>query len=250
MSSHDPPSSAVPDTSRRVEVDPGRLTGWIDRFAGSHGEVVVRPADGGVVVLTAPDGAVAAVDPPWPCGPAVQGLSSPPGAATGVTDAAAVLTCLAEDVQRARTVGLLLVRRGGFAVGVADGPDLVDGKVGRRHVQGRTKAGGWSQQRYARRRDAQAKEAFAAAADAAVRLLRPRVRDLDGLVTGGDRAAVSAVLADPRLRALSDLPQGRFLAVPDPRRRVLEDAVRRSRAVAIDVFDPLRDPSRPPTREP
>jgi len=135
----------------------------------------------------------------------------------------------------------MLVRRGGFAMGVARGDTLEASKVGSRHVQGRTKAGGWSQQRYARRRAAQADTAFAAAADATVAVLVPRVADLEGLVTGGDRAAVSSVLADPRLRAFGDLPQGPFLAVPDPRRRVLEGAVRRSRAVRIEVFDPDLD---------
>jgi hypothetical protein len=146
-----------------------------------------------------------------------------------------------EAVQRPRTVGLLLVRRGGFAAGVAEGDRLVASKVGTRNVQGRTKAGGWSQQRYARRRAAQAGSAFAAAADAAANVVLPHRDDLDGLVTGGDRAAVRSVLADPRLRALGDLPHGRFLAVPDPRRRVLDDAVRRGRAVVVDVYDPDRD---------
>jgi hypothetical protein len=144
-------------------------------------------------------------------------------------------------VLRPRLVGLLLVRRGGYAVGVAEGDVLVDSKVGSRYVQGRTKAGGWSQQRYARRRDAQARSAFGAAAEAAARILAPRAADLEGVVTGGDHAAVSTVLGDPRMRALGEVPTGRFLDVPDPRQRVLEDAVRRARAVAVDVHDPLRD---------
>lgn len=193
----------------------------MDRFGHRHGDPAARAHDGGLV-LTAPDGATATLAPPWPYdGADVEGL--------------------VDHGLRARVVGLLLVRRGGFAVGVAEGEVLVDSKVGRRHVQGRTKAGGWSQRRYARRRDAQAREAFGAAADTAARVLLPQARRLHGLVTGGDRAAVSAVLADPRLAVLAELPQGRFLAVPDPRQRVLEEAVRRSRAVTIDVHDPLRD---------
>jgi hypothetical protein len=206
---------------RRVEVDPERVAGWVERFAARHGDVDVVATEGGTA-LAAPDGAAATLTPPWP-------------------RAAATVEDLVTAVLRPRTVGLLLVRRGGYAVGVAEGADLVTSKVGSRYVQGKTKAGGWSQQRYARRRAAQAQEAFAAAADHAQRILLPRLEDLEGLVAGGDRAAVSAVLADGRLRRLGDLPQGRFLAVPDPQRAVLEDAVRRSRAVTIDVFDPLRD---------
>jgi hypothetical protein len=184
------------------------------------------------VVITAPDGATASLTGPWPS--LAPRLREHP---TGDD----LLEHLLASAQRSRTVGLLLVRRGGYAVGVADGARLVDSKVGSRYVQGKTKAGGWSQQRYARRRGAQAQAAFATAADAAARILLPRAPNLDGLVTGGDRAAVSAVLADARLRALAYLPRGRFLAVPDPRQRVLEDAVRRSRAVLVDVHDPLRD---------
>jgi hypothetical protein len=199
----------------------------------------VRPssegAGDGPVVVTAPDGATASLLAPWPS--LAPRLHEHPADREDIDP----LERFVAEVQRTRTVGLLLVRRGGYAVGVAEGTRLLDSKVGSRYVQGKTKAGGWSQQRYARRRDAQAQAAFATAADAAVRILLPRVRDLEGLVTGGDRAAVSAVLADARLRALADLPQGRFLAVPDPRQRVLEDAVRRSRAVLIDVHDPLRD---------
>ncbi len=171
------------------------------------------------MLISAPDGAAALLRSPWP----------------GVFSS---LDGLVADVQRPRTVGLLLVRRGGYAVGVAEGAALIESKVGSRYVQGKTKAGGWSQQRYARRRAAQARSAFGTAADHAQRLLLPRVRDLDGLVVGGDRTAVSSVLADARLRRIAELPQGRFLAVPDPRQRVLVDAVRRSRAVTIEVSEP------------
>ena len=73
--------------------------------------------------------------------------------------------------RRDRRVGVLLVRRAGFAVGVFEGATLVASKVDSTYVQGTTKAGGWSQQRYARRRANQASAAFAEAADVAVRVL-------------------------------------------------------------------------------
>ena len=47
----------------------------------------------------------------------------------------------------------------------------MESKVGQRHVQGRTKAGGQSQQRFARRRDNQARAAYEAAAEHAARIL-------------------------------------------------------------------------------
>ena len=58
-----------------------------------------------------------------------------------------------------RDWGVLLVRKGGFAVARLAGSEVVASKVGQRHVQGRTKAGGQSQQRFARRRENQARVA-------------------------------------------------------------------------------------------
>ncbi|MGL5852830.1 MAG: Vms1/Ankzf1 family peptidyl-tRNA hydrolase, partial [Phycicoccus sp.] len=68
-------------------------------------------------------------------------------------------------------VGLVLVRRGGYAVGVAAGGRLATHKVGTRYVQSRTAAGGWSQQRFARRRANQADELVGATADVAARIV-------------------------------------------------------------------------------
>ncbi len=104
----------------------------------------------------------------------------------------------------------------------------VESKVGQRHVQGRTKAGGQSQQRFARRRDNQARQAYEAAADHAARILRR-----GPLVVGGDRPAVEEVLADPRLRGMTVVEP--WLPVGDPKRGVLEAAVVDAQAVQIEV---------------
>ncbi|WP_232678707.1 acVLRF1 family peptidyl-tRNA hydrolase [Nocardioides sp. R-C-SC26] len=134
--------------------------------------------------------------------------------------------------------GVLLVRKGGFAVALMHGGEMIGSKVGQRHVQGRTKAGGQSQQRFARRRDNQARQAFEAAADHAVRVLG----DLRGpLVTGGDHDAVEETLSDPRLTTASAARVARWLPVPDPRRGVLEQAIRDSCAISVDVHDTQRD---------
>jgi hypothetical protein len=126
--------------------------------------------------------------------------------------------------------GVLLVRKGGFAVARLAGERIVESKVGQRHVQGRTKAGGQSQQRFARRRDNQARQAYEAAAEHAVRILGQAALPV---VAGGDRPAVDEVLADPRLARLRVIEP--WLAVPDPRRGVLEQAVRDACAVRIEV---------------
>ncbi len=144
------------------------------------------------------------------------------------------LTTVATEPRR---LGLLLARKGAVAVGIADGPDLVTSKVDTHYVQGRTAAGGWSQQRFARRRDNQAKAATADGAAIAGRILLPSVRTLDALVTGGDRAAVDAILEVPQLAPLLALRHERFLDVPEPRRAVLEEAVTQARAIRILIRD-------------
>ena len=128
-----------------------------------------------------------------------------------------------------REWGVLLVRKGGFALARLAGTEMVEHKIGQRHVQGRTKAGGQSQQRFARRRDNQARQAYEAAADHAARI----VGGVGTVVTGGDHGAVDAVLADARLTALAVV--GPWLPVPDPRRAVLDQAILDAQAIRVEV---------------
>jgi hypothetical protein len=192
-----------------VTVPPGRLARWLDGFAERHGAVTTTTAPDEVRLL-AQDGAEAVVEVPFP-------------PLTGD---------LVTHVRRDRTVGVLLVRKGGHAVGVFTGDALQDSKVGTRHVQGRTAAGGWSQQRFARRREGQTAVAVQAAADTAARVLL--AHHLDAVVAGGDRGMVDEVLADPRLRHLTI--SGRLLDVPDPRLAVLQSVPYR------DVWIRVREP--------
>jgi hypothetical protein len=111
-----------------------------------------------------------------------------------------------------------------------NGAEIAEHKIGQRHVQGRTKAGGQSQQRFARRRDNQARQAYEAAADHAARLLGARRLPV---VTGGDHAAVDEVLADPRLRGVTVAAP--WLAVPDPRRAVLDRAISDALSLRVEV---------------
>jgi peptide subunit release factor 1 (eRF1) len=122
-----------------------------------------------------------------------------------------------------RLVGAILVRLGGYAVGVFDGDRLVASKVGQRNVHGRHRAGGSSANRFRRRREEQARELVQAAAATALRVLDPYAERLDAVALGGDRTAVRAALdSEARLQPLEAKALGRFFDVPDPRRAVLE----------------------------
>jgi hypothetical protein len=204
---------------RRVTVPAERLGRWLDGFTDRHGATVAT-AHASEVLLRGADGAWAALAVPFPPLRAMVSGDDP-------------RDLLLTHVARRRMVGVLLVRRRGHAVGIFSGADLIASKVGSAYVQASTRAGGWSQQRYARRRGNQARAAFADAADTAVHILLPYAAKLDALVCGGDRSAVAAVLANPRLRPVADLSRGPFLPVPDPRLRILEATPEQFRAVRI-----------------
>ena len=119
-------------------------------------------------------------------------------------------------------VAALLVRLGGYAVGVFEGERLVASKVGTRFVKGRHKKGGSSQARFRRRRDEQARALIEAAAETAVSVLGPWRERVEFVALGGDRSAVEAVLASrTELAWLSERALPRFFTVGDPRKRDL-----------------------------
>ena len=134
-----------------------------------------------------------------------------------------------------RHLAVVLIRRGGYAVAHVDGSALVTHKVGTRHVQSRTAAGGWSQQRFARRRGNQADELVRAVVEHTLRIVPDGIPT--ALVVGGDRTLVREVLDDPRLALLRELPRREFHDIGDPRRAVLDDVVRRARAVQVTIDD-------------
>jgi hypothetical protein len=208
---------------RRVVVAAERLEGFLGRLGERHGRLdwTATPES---VTVTAADGTTAVCRVPFP--PLVVSPEAPYGG-------------LLAHVTRDRRVGVVLVRRGGYAAGIADGTRLTASKVGSRHVQGRSAAGGWSQQRFARRREGQARVALDAAADVVATLLLPHVASLDAVVAGGDRHSCDLVLADARLASLRQLLVADRIDVPDPRLKVLETAPRLFRSVHVTVTDPL-----------
>jgi hypothetical protein len=195
---------------RWVDVAPGRLPRWLENFAGRHGAY----EENGLSIVAA-DGATADFE-----------------------GSAASLAELIDVVARPERIGLLLARKGAVAVGIAEGDELVVSKVDTHYVQGRTAAGGWSQQRFARRRDNQAKAAAADGAGIVARLLLPQVRTLSAVVAGGDHSAVDAILAGPALKPVAELRAERFLEVPEPRHAVLVAAIAQARAVRVLVREP------------
>jgi hypothetical protein len=186
-----------------VLVTVARVGRWIDNFATRHGGVRLVVVDG-ALAGEAPDGSTFAARLPF-----ARSYDGP-------ADAAAFAAAAAPPADW----GVLLVRKGGFAVARLHGTALVASKVGKRHVQGRTKAGGWSQQRFARRRGNQARAALEAADEHAARILE----GLHGpLVYGGIEEA-----APPDAVRLPG-------HIGDPRRDVLQRAVGDAQSITVTV---------------
>ncbi|MGO4249159.1 acVLRF1 family peptidyl-tRNA hydrolase [Paenarthrobacter sp. RAF54_2] len=217
------PQQRQPKASRRTALVPAsRLSGWVDRFAQSHGALIEETSDGGIL-LRAADGASALLKAPWP-------VDGRPG--RGATD----IERLAALAGQERGLGILLVRRGGFAVAVASGSKVLESKSGNRYVQSRTAAGGQSQQRYARRRSNQADALVDSAAEHAARIFASH--RVEYLVPGGDRALVDLVLAQPSMRALASRSQLAFLDIQEPKTAALAKAASDACSIRILVTDP------------
>src|ERR1022692_881882 len=148
---------------RWVEVTPERIEGWIVSFAERHGETTAEPGPD-VVVFRAADGAVAECHVPFPplrgLPPApLRGAQETGGAGSGPEarqvppgqvpvgqvpvgqvppdrDPVGLARLMATHAAADRTVAVLLVRLGGYAVGVFSGspPRLEASKVGTRLV--------------------------------------------------------------------------------------------------------------------
>jgi hypothetical protein len=225
-----------PGDGRWVDVDAERISRWLENFAARNGAPVTLTATAAGARAVATNGAVA--DLVLPFAGRWTPPEGPPGPRTG-PGRIVLTTALTRHALEPRTVGVLLVRLGGQAAGVFVGADLQTSKVEHRLVQGRTAAGGRSQQRFARRRANQAGAVRADAVDLAARILLPHVERLDALVLGGERTSVHKVLADPRLAALRAVPtEPRFLTVPDPRLAVLRSTPPMFRSVRIHLVDP------------
>ncbi len=163
--------------SRTALVAAARLQGWVDRFAASHGPVAEDLDDGGVL-LRAADGATALLKAPWPA-------DGRPG--RGATE----VDRLASLANQERGLGLLLVRKGGYAIAAASGSTILASKSGSRFLEAK------------------------ATAEHAARIFSEH--QIEYLVPGGDRVLVEQVLSQPLLRAIAGRARLAFLDVQAPK---------------------------------
>ncbi len=251
---------------RTVEVPLVRLARWLDGFAERHGAWSAQPVSAGGVNGISDLGAASTSDrsggdrssgdrssgdqssgnraPRWVVSAADGSVATVHGPAwladlPGESERADVAASLDPErlSQLSPVFGAILLRRAGYVVALFQGRDLVERKIATRHIHGRTAAGGWSQQRYARRRANQADEIVAAcAASAALLLARPHRAAVQFLVTGGDRPLVAAAL-DQLPPVLATMPVAAHLPVGTADRRALADLPDRVLAVSIEIAE-------------
>ncbi|MFP3580366.1 Vms1/Ankzf1 family peptidyl-tRNA hydrolase [Arthrobacter sp. SIMBA_036] len=188
-----------PSASARLALVPApRLHGWVERFAASHGAIEEDFDDDGLL-LTAGDGATALLRAPWP-------VNGRPG--RGASNLDRLVSLAAQE----RRLGILLVRRGGFAVAAASGSAILASKSGKRHSDPKTTA------------------------DFAAGIFNGQ--GVEYIVPGGDRVLVDQVLAHPLLKAVAGCTRLSFLDIQEPRSSVLAKAAADACAIRITVKNP------------
>ncbi|WP_406629691.1 acVLRF1 family peptidyl-tRNA hydrolase [Amycolatopsis sp. WGS_07] len=215
---------------RAVEVPPERLDGWFARFAERNDGAATTVLAATEVRVSAGNGTTATATVQF--GPLAE-RGEYPGLA---------VEPLIRHVRTPRLIALLLVRKGAHSLGLAYDGRVVLSRTDRHHVQGRTAAGGWSQQRFARRREGQTRAALHSAARDAYEVLLPRMSEVDAVVLGGDRRALDELRADRRLAPVFDRVEPCVLEIPGPRREVLAEAALRARAAELVVREPTAGP--------
>lgn len=195
-------------SNRTTLLTPDRLLGWVERFlAAHHGLATTLDTDDGLL-LRSQDGSSALLSPPWPD-------DGRPGRGANVLERLASLS------SQERRIAVVLVRRGGYALGVAVGGTLLVHKAGTVST---------------RSRGADAGAAVAArAAQEAAKIFAGQ--SFEYLGTGGDKPLVEAVISAAPLRVLATRPRLAPLAVADPTMTVLRQAATDFCSIRVRISD-------------
>ncbi|GAA5229674.1 Vms1/Ankzf1 family peptidyl-tRNA hydrolase [Arthrobacter cryoconiti] len=192
--------------TRFTFVPAGRLDGWVERFSSAHGgcDTLTDTDDG--VRLNMKDGTLAVLSPPWPD-------DGRPGKGPDL------LHRLVSLASQERTMGIVLMRRGGYAIGVASSGKLQAHKCGGKHAQPKKNNS----------------TLILKAAEDGSRVFSANT--FEYLATGGDRELVKAVLSESVLRAYTLRPRIDPLQVGEPNLAVLSKAAADFASIRVRVTD-------------
>jgi peptide subunit release factor 1 (eRF1) len=199
---------------------PGPGWDWLPDSAGTSGT--------GLALLDHADGRRSAIAPPFPITSSAEGLAP------------------LRDVLVARhTVGVILLRLGRYAVGVADDETLLVPKAGHRYVKGRHRAGGQSQHRFEHNREKWIRELYDEVCETAASKFHLAPKPLDWLALGGDHIVLAGFMKRcAALGALRDKVLPWRVPVSEPGLDALHAAVRAVWSSRIYTNGPALDEKR------
>ena len=126
-----------------------------------------------------------------------------------------------------RTIGIILLRLGHWAVAIAENGELVITKTGSRYVKNQHRKGGQSSNRFRRGREKWIRELFDQAGEVASSRFREYTGQIDNLVLGGDRVVLGRFLKRVKLPdGIGDRTLPNRLSVDQPGRKALDTAAR------------------------
>lgn len=126
-----------------------------------------------------------------------------------------------------RAIGIILLRLGNYAVGIAENGKLVTTKTGSRYVKNQHRKGGQSSNRFRRGREKWIRELFDQVGEIASSRFSEYPGSLDFLALGGDRVVLGRFLKRVKLPdGLAERALPNRLPVSKPGRDALDSAVR------------------------
>lgn len=212
-----------------VDVPFVRLRSWLNGFVTRNGQIeaVSYEPDDRRITATTDRGGTATIQGAWD-----QSAVGDPGASAPSIDA--IVTACAPRF----SVAVILLRRGGFSLALATVSgaeiDVLTSKTDSTYVQGRTAAGGQSQQRFARRRSNQADKLVKSAETAAHRVFAD-VSNADMVITGGDRPLLEDLLTRSAMAFTRPIQRVVHVPVPTPKRRIIDEAITTATSLRIQV---------------
>ena len=207
---------------RIVEVEPERLPKWVANFAARNGGIANHHAEGDAWTIESNEGTSASVV--WTL---ADGL---PADWLLDDDPVKAAEHLRDYALEPRIIAVLLARKSAYSVGIIKDGRIAASKTDTAYVQGKTKAGGQSQQRFARRREGQAKAAEKRAREAVFAVLGNA--EYDALVTAGP---VEGILEDPRLTKLRAAVH--FGDIAEPKQALLTQTAYRAIGFEVRIAD-------------
>ena len=142
-------------------------------------------------------------------------------------------------LDRPRRVLVILLRLGGFSIGIFDGEKLLTSKTDSPFVKNRHRKGGSSSGRFARRREGQTRRLLDKACEALRRQVDDNQGHIDNVITGGDRQALIEFEKHCSVyKSLQPKRLQRILNVPEPRLDILKSSPRLVYSSEVVTFKP------------